>query len=60
MAVTETAYFVPEVSPTTLKNTKSLLKILILGSIAGECRIAVDVHAGAAREASISRHAGIV
>lgn len=36
MAVAETAYLVPELSATTLQNTKSLLKILILGSIAGE------------------------
>jgi hypothetical protein len=47
MAVAETAYFVPQVSATTLKNTKSLLKILILGSIAGERCTAVDVHADA-------------
>lgn len=36
MAVAEVVYQIPQVSPTTLKNTKSLLKILILGSIAGE------------------------
>lgn len=38
MAVAETAYSVPQISATTLKNSKSLLKILILGSIAGEYR----------------------
>lgn len=38
MAVAETAYPVPQISATTLKNTKSLLKILILGSIAGKYR----------------------
>jgi hypothetical protein len=36
MTVSETAYAVPQVSATTLTNIKSLLKVLILASIAGE------------------------